>query len=227
MALTIALDLDIASTRTTATITDNTVYGVGGNPARSAVGVFLTGYKTDINSNETALVVAGNNTDPETDTSWVITLSDEDGSYKFLFVIIPDYAGGTTYSQYQASFDPATNNVYRSLQNGNVGQSLSNTTYWELISDPSSLANNKDTSTESTNITSLVYLRVLSPNGQYEFANQLSEQCMCTDCDESEALNDYNIFAMWLDEIDIADSRSEVLKGELACRRIQSKFIDC
>jgi hypothetical protein len=31
---------------------------------------------------------------------------------------------------------------------------------------------------------------------------------------------------MWLDEIAVADSRSEIVKGEIACRRIQSKFID-
>jgi hypothetical protein len=71
-----------------------------------------------------------------------------------------------------------------------------------------------------------VYQRVLSPNSQYEFANQLSAQCACSDCDEDESLQQYNIFAQWLDAVAVADSRTEVLEGELLCRRIQSKFID-
>lgn len=225
MALTIDLSASIASTRTSWVLSDLTTYGTGGNPARAAVGVFVQSFKMSYENEETELTVEGNNDDPETDSSWTITY-DTDGWYKTDFVIIPDYAAGT-YAIYAAVFDPATNNVYRSKTNGNTESDLTNTTFWELITEPALLAENKDTATESLNITSVVYQRVFSATSQYTFANLLSEQCMCTDCDEDESLRNYNIFAQWLDAVAIADSRSEVLDGELICRRIQSKFIDC
>jgi hypothetical protein len=226
MALTIELEAAIATTRTSGTITDETVYGTGGNPARSAVGVFLSAYKVDYENSATALTVTGDDGDPDTDSAWTFEYTI-DGFYRFYFAIIPDYDVGTTYSQYQAVFDSSTGNVYRSVVNGNVGQSLSNTSYWESVADASLLAANKGTSTESTNITSTIYLRVFSANSQYTYGNQLSEQCLCSDCDEDEALRSYNIFAKMLDEVAVADSRSEVLDGELICRRIQSTYIDC
>jgi hypothetical protein len=226
MSLTIDLSLSISSDRTTATITDNTVYGTGGNPARSAVACFLTAYKVDGDGNETELAVTSDDNDPETDSVWTITLS-EDGYYKFPFVIIPDFNSSSTYNIYDAVFNSSDDKVFRSKTNSNTEDTLTNTTYFEEITDPSDLANNKDTSTESENITSQVYIRVLSPNSQYEFSNQLSNLGNYMDADDTEfSLGDYNLFAQWLDAVAVADSRSEVLDGELICRRIQSKFID-
>ena len=226
MALTIDLDLAISTDRKTATITDSTVYGTGGNPARSAVAVYLTAYKVDFEGNETALTVTSDDSDPQTDSVWTIAL-DVDGYYKFPFVIIPDYDGATTYDQYDAVYDSGTDAVYRSKVGSNTGNSVSNTSFWEAVSDPSDLANNKDTSTESGNITSQVYVRVLRMNGQYEFANRLSNMSLFMDNDDPDfSIQDYNLFAQWLDAAEVADSRSEVLDGELICRRIQSRFID-
>lgn len=226
MSLTIDLTLAIATTRTTATITDDTVYGTGGNPARSAVGVFMTGYKVDIEGEETALTVTSDDSDPETDSVWTITLTD-DGRYKFPFVIIPDFDSSATYAQYDAVFQPSTNKVYRSKSAGNTSDTLTDTVFWEEIADPSDLANNKDTSTESENITSQVYVRVLSPNGQYDFATKLSDVSPYMDNDDLEfSLGDYNLYAQWLDAVAVADSRSELEDGETICRRIQAKFID-
>lgn len=224
MALTIDLSLAISTDRTTATITDNTVYGTGGNPARNAVACYLTAYKVDVDGNETALTVTSDDDDPETDSVWTITL-DVDGHYKFPFVIIPDFNSSGTLAQYDAVY--SSGSVYRSKTNSNTEDTLSNTTYYESISDPSDLANNKDTSTESENITSQVYVRVLSPNGQYDFANKLSNISLYMDNDDLEfSIGEYNLYAQWLDAVAVADSRSEVVDGELICRRIQSKFID-
>lgn len=226
MALTIDLALAISSDRTTATITDNTVYGTGGNPARSAVGVFLTAYKVDVDGNETALTVSSDDSDPETDSVWTVTL-DEDGYYKFPFVIISDFDDTDTLALYDAVFNPSDNKVYRSKTASNTEDTLTNTTYYEEITDPSDLANNKDTATESANITSQLYVRVLSPNGQYDFANKLSNLSHYMDNDDLEfSIGTYNLYAQWLDAVAVADSRSEVLDGELICRRIQAKFID-
>lgn len=156
MANTVSLSTTV-NTDTTATITDGTTFA---SPIRSGVGVFVNVYKVSALSVQTALVVTSNNSDPETDTTWTFPI-EEDGWYQAYYVSVPDYAGGTTYDQYEASFDPSTNLVYRSKVDTNVGQSLANTTYWEPITDPASLAANEDTATESTNIDSLVYNKII------------------------------------------------------------------
>jgi hypothetical protein len=47
MALSPEFSISISSDRTTVTITDDTVYGTGGNPARADLRVFVKGYKVD------------------------------------------------------------------------------------------------------------------------------------------------------------------------------------
>lgn len=224
MAITITPSIAIATTRLTQTLTDSSIYGTGGNPARSACRVFVKGYKVSYENVATALTTTGNNATATTDSSWVITY-DTDGFYRYYIVIVTDsYSAGTTYAQYDCTYSGDL--VYRSKVAGNIANALSNTTYWEAITDVPALAANKGTSSESLNITSTSYLRVLSANSQYEYGNQLSDQYFSVDADGLEALLDYNIFAKMLDEVAIADSRSEVLDGELICRRIQTKFID-
>ncbi len=147
----------------TATITDATTFS---SPLRSTVGVFLKVYKVDESAVKTAITATGNTSDADTVANWTFDI-DSDGWYLAYYVSIPDYSGGTTYSQYQAVFDSSTDGVYRSKVNSNVGQSLSNTTYWEAITDPATLAANEDTATESTNIDSLIYNDII--------LNQLSE----------------------------------------------------
>ena len=152
MANSVSLTTTV-NTDDTATITDATTFS---SPARSGVGVFLQVYKVNHLSVKTELAADPDADDPETVASWTFDITD-DGWYLAYYVSIPDYNAGTTYSQYDAVFDPTTDLVYRSKQAGNVGQSLVNTTYWEAISEPATLAINQDTVTESANIDSLIY----------------------------------------------------------------------
>ena len=152
MANTVSLTPTV-NTDNTATITDTTTFT---SPLRTAVGVFFKIYKVDYLSVRTAVTATGDTTDPETVTKWTFPIA-KDGWYQAHYVSIPDYAAGTTYAIYQAAYDPATDLVYRSKSNGNLGNALSNTTFWELISDATTLALNKDTATASTNIDSLVF----------------------------------------------------------------------
>ena len=228
MALTITLSTSIATDRESWVLTDDTVYGTGGNPARSAVGVFVASYKMNYdNTVATTLDVTSDDDDEETDASWTIDYT-VDGWYKTYFVIIPDFDNTDTYEIYDAVFNPSDNKVYRSKQNNNTEDTLTNTTWWEEITGANiaGLANNKDTATESANITSTIYQRVFRADSQYEFSNQLSDQSKFVDDDELNTLEDYILFAQWLDAAEVADSRSEVLDGEQICRRIQTKFID-
>lgn len=228
MAYDITLSISISSTRESGTLTDSTTYG-GANPARSAVRVFATGAKVDSEGDEDAVTLTSDTGDAQTVTSWTFDYSDSsDGYWKYRFVIIKDeYSAGTTYDIYDAVFDAANDAVYRSKQNGNIGQSLGDTTYWEVISDPSQLADNYGEATESTNIESLVYVRVLSANAAWAYANLIGDNCSCSDCDEADIIQQYQIASLWLNGMEIADTRSEVLKGEILARRFQSKFIDC
>lgn len=219
MPLTISLSAAIASTRDTWALTDGTVFS---SPARSSYYVYVNAYKVDYQNALTQLTVA--NTTPNTAATWTIPYTI-DGTYRVYYVALQAYNAGTTYAKYAAVYRSGA--VYRSLQNGNVGQDTANTTWWELISDPATLANNKGEANESLNIDTLVYNRVFVANGQYTYGNFISDACSCTDCDESVTLRKYDIFSLLIREAQVADQRSEIVDGELICRKIQSSFIDC
>lgn len=225
MALDITFTVTIDSDRETVTIVDTTTFG-GANPARSTLGVFLSAAKVAYDGTETDLTVTSDDSDPETDSEWSFPYTEGDGYYKIRYVAIPDFNTASTYAIYAAVFQPSTDKVYRSRANSNTEDTLTNTTWFEEITDPTSLADNKDEDNESTNIDSLVYERVLTANSQYEYGNLIAENCACTDCDDSEIINDYDLFSLWLNGAIKADERTEVLSGELLCRKIQSRFID-
>lgn len=222
MALTISLSASIASTRDSFTVPDGTVYGTGGNPARNELKIFLTAYKMNYANEATALTVE--TYDPETVEDWDIEYTI-DGRYKICFAAFEEYGSGITYDQYDAIFNGDV--VYRSLVGSNTGQDTADTSYWEIISDPSSLANNKGETNESLNINTLVYNRIFSANGQYTYGNLISDGSTCTDCDEAVILATYNLLALWLDGMAIADAREELLEGEELARKIQSRYISC
>lgn len=222
MAITVSLPCSISTDRETFTVTDSSTFA---SPVRADCQVYLSAAKLDVNNVATSLTVTSDDTDPNTDSSWVVEYTI-DGTYRMYYVVIEEeYDAGDTYAQYAAVYSGAV--VYRSKQAGNIGHAVSDTDWWEVISSPASLAANKDTATESENITSLVYLRVFAADSQYTFANTLADQCGCSDCGEDSTLQEYNVFAMWIDGLAIADSRSEIVEGETIARRISSKFIDC
>lgn len=228
MAYTITLTDAITSDRVTATITDATVYS---SPIRSAVRVFMSANKQAAdNTVSNALTLTPNNTDSEIVTSWSWFYSETDGWYIYYFAILKAaYAGGTTYNIYDAVYDSTTDLVYRSLANSNVGNALSNTTWWQLITSPSTLAANKGESNESLNIESTVYQRVLTYNSQYEYGNFVSEACAncCGDCESDEADATYNLLSLLLNGAVQADLRTECVKGETICRRLSGIFENC
>jgi hypothetical protein len=223
MALSVELSIAIATDRESFDLSDDTVYG-GANPARADNAVYVTAYKMDTSSEETELSVTGDDADPVTDSSWEIAYT-LDGWYKIHFAIIPDFNSASTYAIYDAVYSGGV--VYRSLQNSNTTDTLTDESWWEVIDSPADLAANKDTASESLNITSQVYHRILSAHSQYTFATDLSNQAMYIDTDEEDrTLTDYNKFAMWLDAMAIADSRSETIDGETIARKVSSLFID-
>lgn len=222
MALSPLFEIQISSDITTGTIIDETVYG-GANPARNTLRVFMKALKVAFDNTEENLPLTSNTGDPATVSQYTWSYT-KDGYTKFYYVAIPAYSGGTTYAHYDAVYD-GTNTVYRSKVAGNVGQSLSNTAYWELITDPAALAANVGTSSESLNITSYVYRRVLRPLSQQKYSQTIAANCVCTDCDEDNIVQQYNYFSVLLNGMAVADTQTEVVKGEVIARKIESSFL--
>ena len=221
--LDILLSIDsISSDRQTATLLDSTVYG-GANPARAAVGAYVVVQKMTAESTVSSTVTAtGNDADPQTDVSWTFPLTTLDGWYRVLFIAPEDYDAGDTYALYDVIQDPATSIVYRSKQAGNIGNALSNGTYWEVVT--ALVALNEGTATESVNLNSTVYSFILTPNAEYNYANTIaeaSESCCSVDC-TLESLFMYIRMAAIVDGMYVHSDRAQYPQGERKARRFES-----
>jgi hypothetical protein len=229
MAYTISLTPSITSDRETLTITDSTSFV---SPIRSTVEVFLSGSKMKYdNTVSAALVITPNSTDPVTVTSWAFPYQDTlDGWYRIYYAIIKDaYSGATSYNIYDAVYDSGTKLVYRSKIGSNIGNELSDTVSWELITDPSTLAANKGLTNESTNIESIVYQPVFSYNAQYGYGNFVSEnsEACCGDCESCEQTETYSLLSLLVNGAILANYRTQVVQGEVICRRLEAILETC
>ena len=206
------------------TITDASIYTT---PTRTQVGVFVQVYKTDYSGLKTLLTTTGNAGDPETDVSWTCEYPT-DGWYQIAYVAPQDYAGGTTYARYDLVFDPTSNNAYRSKSNGNIGHAVSDTTYWELISNPAALAFNIGTSTESANLTvytgqdvvNIVLYSLTRVNFGTETGLAFLEAS--STYKRSADVRLYELLDLAIAAIDEANSEEEFSLGEIFARRALS-----
>lgn len=224
---TSTLPIDYAADALSGTITDTVVYG-GAEPNRADVRVFITGAKMKQDGTVKQDVgVTSDTGDPETSSVYSFSIP-EDGWFRFLVVIVREvYSAVDTYSQYEAVYNSVDDKVYRSKQSGNIGNSLTNTTWWEEITDPSTLALNKGTATESTNIDSLVYNRVLSAQSQQgygDFVSKESNNC-CGDCGDDTP--QYKVLNLLINGLLLADQRTSLLSGEKIARRLESILESC
>jgi hypothetical protein len=218
MTLTPEFSIAIASDRSSLTLSDDTTYT---SPIRSAVRVYVQGFKVNSDNEATEVTFTGDDQDPETDSSWSGTYS-ADGHWKWYWVAIPVYAAGT-FAEFDAVWSADV--VYRSLAAGNVAD-VSDTDFWEVIADPAELALNKDEPEESANIDSYVYQRVLAANAQYAYGNQISDSGTLADENDPSILSEYNLMSLWIRNMGVADQRTEVVDGEIIARRFQALFID-
>lgn len=218
----ILLSVAIANDRQSGIITDATEYSV-----RSDYQVYLSGYKMNYdNTVAETLTVTPNTGDPTMVSSWVFNIP-ADGWFKFYYVAVGvAYDSGITYNIYDAVYSD-TGLVYRSKIGSNIGNPLSDSASWEFIEDPSILANNKGEVTESINIDSLIYQRVLSPNAQYGYGNFISEKSCCSDCDQSVINQQYTTLNFLVNSVIEADFRTELPQGEVICRKLQAIFSNC
>lgn len=216
----------ITQDRTAIVIADGTTFTT---PARSGLGVFFEADKMSYLSAVTqALTVVGNDNDPETDVSWTVTNEDDttalsDGWVRGKYAAIPDYAGGTTYAIYDAAFNPTDNKVYRSLQNSNTGNSLTDSSWWEEITEPADLALNAGEDNESTNILTSIYSIEVTGLTELAFGTAIANASTeGGDAELESNVNIYELFGVLVDAEYVASDRSQFPQGERLCRRAES-----
>ncbi len=82
----------------TQTWIDETVYG-GDELLRNQLAIYVIGYKKGLPDEEDeALVVTGNDNDPLTDVSWIVSDTTKDGWYSMPMYAIPIYSGAGNYT---------------------------------------------------------------------------------------------------------------------------------
>lgn len=207
-------------------LTDETVYGTGGNPARAAGAVYLTGQKIKSdNTEDYALTI--DSYDPELATTFTFEIS-KDGYNRFNFVFIPDYSGATAYVQYDAVYNDSDNIVYRAL-GATTGNAPPNATYWEVISTPTDLIENVGTASASANIAYQVYERIIYPFSKQGFGTLCSNAALdcCSDCERGEDVLAYEQLGVYVDGMNIADQRGQYLQGEKIARDAQTALSRC
>lgn len=223
MANTLEFVVDsITADRTSGVLVDETTYS---SPARSATGLFVKGQKMNSDATvDSTLTVSGDDSDAETDSEFTFDIP-KDGWFRFLIVSVPDFDNSATYNIYDAVFNPTDNKVYRSKQNTNTEDDLTNTTWWEEITDPATLASNEGEANESTNIDSLIYEPLLLPNGEYSFANviaEASEEYLTSQNIPDDDLESYSLLAVLVDGAYVHGDRTEMSQAERISRRLES-----
>lgn len=200
------------------TITDSTTYGTGGNPARAAVAVYLTGTKVKVDSSAdyTVDIVTY---DPTTASSFAFDI-DKDGWYQFYFVVVPDHDNAVTYDIYDAVFYNAV--VYRAIQDGFSGQLPTNTSFWEVISSPTSLIDNDGTATESGNLQFEIFDQIIYPYSKTKYgdASETAALDCCSDCERSEQVEMFELARVMCAGMDAANTRQLWAKGEKMARKM-------
>lgn len=230
MALTASLTKGTVSADGTTTVwNDSTVYG-GANPLRTQVAVFLTAKKLNEDLQETSLVVT--TFDPELATSFTVTNTD-DGWQKLNFVIINNWDGATTYDQYDLVWDTGQNKFYEYINttptSGNV---VTNTTYWTVVTDPTTKIANVGTAQEADNLVYQVVQNIDDHNTAKCFGNVMikysKEYCApdLDSCDSNTEKWKKRIHTL-LTDMRVANTRQLYLEGERAARAASVYCKEC
>lgn len=160
--------LSYNSTGTIATVSDSTTYT---SPARNELAVFIEVWKMDEDGDETALSVS--NSAPLTVTSWTFD-SSIDGWYKARLYITVLYDSGTSYSEGDVVYYPSTQALYISLVDNNLGNAVTNGSFWSTVS----LSN----ITSSDNVDSEYFDYIVIEQGKACAGKSAGDWARSTDC---------------------------------------------
>lgn len=201
------------------TLTDETVYGTGGNPARAAVAVYISGEKVkqDGTVDYDVTVSYGSGTD-ETDATTFTFDIEKDGRYKFKYAIIPDWDSGTAYSTYDVSYRAGV--VYQAIQ-GTTNNQPPNATYWSVVTEPTALLDDVGTASEAGNLAYQEFNQIIYPFSKVGFGNASEEAALecCSDCERGEDVKLYELMGVLVDGMSICNQREKWQRGEKLARK--------
>lgn len=177
-------------------------YGVGGNPVRSAAANYFLWCKTDKDGNRTFNNPAFG--DVLSIMSWNLSLVEINnqpagGWYERMLMRIQIYSGGSSYvpqiesggvvSQYASIvYYGSTNKVYKNIL-ASTGNIPTNGTYWEEVTDLSTIIANTNISTTISN----TYVRSVVDSKMKNAFKILGRNCAC---DDKEVLRDVKLDAL-------------------------------
>jgi len=220
MPNTILLPYTVSEDHTSFTVADTTVYS---NPTRVNVGVFLSVKKVTFRGGELRVTTTPDSGDAALVSEWIVSY-DLDGHYRFKYVAVPNYDVAVTYAKYAAVYDSVSGNVYVSVDNGNIGNAVGNTTYWTLVSDPTSLVDKEGTASESLNIDAAAInyvLSTLTADARDRKAIEAATECF-GDYGLVKSVDDFTMLDVFTEGLIAADEASEFNKGESIARRAEA-----
>lgn len=226
VALPTITSINKVDDESTTIITDSTVYNTGGNPARSAVAVYLLAYKVDEDLEETSLTVQSFDQDDATTFTVENTI---DGHQKFILLIVDDYNNATEYDRYDVVYRPADGLLYRSTSVTPItGQAPPNTTYWEVV-DPVDLYEAIDETEESANLVVGVVQQVLTFSAEQclaILASRNAKDNCCGVCNNPKLKEDVDMLWHLVYVSTIASNIGEYTAGERNMRSAE-QYCDC
>lgn len=112
-------------------LTDFSAWGLGGNPARNLRALVLFVTKTDKNGARSLLLVTPNTSDPLTVSAWDVSIS-LDGLVEKILFSIQLYGSGVNYVTGDIFFHTVNSKFYKAKQ-ASVGQTPTNTTFFDEV----------------------------------------------------------------------------------------------
>lgn len=112
-------------------LTDLSLWGEGGNPARNLRALVLFVTKTDKDGGRTLLTVTPNTSDPLTVSAWDVAISLDGLVEKILFAV-QLYGSGVNYVTDDVFYYTSNSKFYKAIQ-ASVGQTPTNTVYFEEV----------------------------------------------------------------------------------------------
>lgn len=215
MANTISLVTSVNDAHTSLIVTDTTTYT---NPTRANVGVFVKVFKVNFSGLEVALATTSDDEDPGTDSVFTCSL-DQDGHYRYKYIAVPDYNAGTTYALGEVAYDTVAFGVYKSKQAGNVGNALSDTAFWEAISDPTSLIASSPANADTATVNKVVSTLTEDKRNTLAITAAVEQS---TDAYRLKDVRSFELVDLLLAGLQAADSAGEFNIGEKIARRAEA-----
>jgi hypothetical protein len=112
--------------------------------------------------------------------------------------------------------------VYQAIQSTTNNQPP-NATYWSVVSTPTDLLDDVDSSSESGNLAYQEFNQIIYPFSKVGFGNAAEAAALecCSDCERGENVKLYELMGVLVDAMSICNQREKWQKGEIIARKAQ------